>query len=387
MKSSKKSKKKKQEPIRAAGTILYRYTESGELNVCIIHRPYYDDWSWPKGKLRKHESLVHAAIRETAEETGYTAVLHTPAGFVSYTIGSDGSDSASPISQPLPQRLLKLAGKKKEVSYWTAYLASDGQKQERQYTFIEPVHTADGETDDVRWVDISTALSLLTREDDKNLARHFASQFDTPQAQQSFAQAATLILIRNAKAVSQKNWDGDPVLRPLTPYGAAQAYALAPELSAYLPGRIYASNSTRCISTASQWAQAAYGDASQVHTFGSPEHRTSPEQSSVCSHKTPSCDEENGNFTYPLGEVMEYLLRKPRRTAALVATQSQLKQACELLAPLTRDDAILSELQDYLISEKSLSHGEGVALTIVPTYDTSYGCVITHTTKVEPIVF
>ena len=55
--------------VVAAGALVWR-VRKGELQVLAVHRPRYNDWSWPKGKLAKGETLPHAAIREVAEETG-----------------------------------------------------------------------------------------------------------------------------------------------------------------------------------------------------------------------------------------------------------------------------------------------------------------------------
>ena len=60
--------------IRAAGCVLWRRSPvDGEPEICLVHRPKYDDWSHPKGKLKRGEEHLAAAPREVAEETGYTA--------------------------------------------------------------------------------------------------------------------------------------------------------------------------------------------------------------------------------------------------------------------------------------------------------------------------
>lgn len=56
--------------ILAAGGAVYRQTNENEFEVLLVHRPRYDDWSWPKGKCEDQESLVDCAIREVEEETG-----------------------------------------------------------------------------------------------------------------------------------------------------------------------------------------------------------------------------------------------------------------------------------------------------------------------------
>ena len=80
--------------VEAAGGIVWRWKTGSEIaenpaiaaqktpkeqlnsiEVCIVHRPKYDDWSWPKGKLEQGESHRHAAVREIGEETGVSIAL------------------------------------------------------------------------------------------------------------------------------------------------------------------------------------------------------------------------------------------------------------------------------------------------------------------------
>ena len=72
---------------------------TAQLQVLAVHRPRYNDWSWPKGKLIDGETLPQCAIREVAEETGREIVLGQPLPTLRYPIG---------------------AGKQKVVRYWAA---------------------------------------------------------------------------------------------------------------------------------------------------------------------------------------------------------------------------------------------------------------------------
>lgn len=71
--------------VVAAGGVLWRPADGSDgLEVAIIHRPEYDDWTLPKGKLEPGESLMEAAVREIWEETGYRGRVGTPLGAVYY---------------------------------------------------------------------------------------------------------------------------------------------------------------------------------------------------------------------------------------------------------------------------------------------------------------
>jgi 8-oxo-dGTP diphosphatase len=72
------------ETVRAAGGILLRSTAERGLEVAVVHRPKYDDWSLPKGKLQPGETFEEAAVREVAEETGFSSWIHGEAGTVRY---------------------------------------------------------------------------------------------------------------------------------------------------------------------------------------------------------------------------------------------------------------------------------------------------------------
>jgi 8-oxo-dGTP pyrophosphatase MutT (NUDIX family) len=111
--------------------------QNGHIEVLVIHRPRYDDWSLPKGKLNNGEEPADAALREVEEETGVTCRLGPEAGVTRY------EDSR---------------GRQKRVRYWVM----DPLRQ-------DPAAVPNSEVDEIRWVDAPTALQLLTYAHDRDL--------------------------------------------------------------------------------------------------------------------------------------------------------------------------------------------------------------------------
>ncbi|NQV07334.1 polyphosphate kinase 1, partial [bacterium] len=122
--------------IVASGGLVHRLTETGP-EILLIHRPRYDDWSFPKGKLHPSESEVDAALREVAEETGFECELGDEIGQIEYD---------------------DRFGSRKVVRYWE----------------MEPVRgefAPNDESDDAQWLSPEAALATLTYDRDKALLR------------------------------------------------------------------------------------------------------------------------------------------------------------------------------------------------------------------------
>ncbi|KFI60003.1 DNA mismatch repair protein MutT [Bifidobacterium gallicum DSM 20093 = LMG 11596] len=209
----------------------------GDVEVCLVHRPKYDDWSWPKGKLDANESHRHAAVREIGEETGCHVALGPYLTDVEYPVCNEGKRTRK-------TRCSNSSHQIKQVSYWMASTL-DRTQAERMSEAFGPVHRADiGEIDEVAWMPVEQARKTLTHSTDRDVLAVFVDRLE-----EGAAQAATLLLVRHAKAESRKSWDGTEASRPITPKGSAAAYALDRELACYNPTVLFTSPWRRCVQT------------------------------------------------------------------------------------------------------------------------------------------
>jgi 8-oxo-dGTP diphosphatase len=191
--------------VLAAGTVLWRPGNAGPL-VALVHRPRYDDWSLPKGKLDPGESFSAAAVRETWEETGLRARLGAWLGDVSYDVPEG----------------------RKVVRYWAAEC-------------LDPVgFVPNDEVDELAWVSPTQAMSRLTYDHDREIVARFAAQ-GPPRS--------VILVVRHAKAGSRRDWDGDDNLRPLSAVGRRQAARLVPFLARFGPERAVTAPPVRCRDT------------------------------------------------------------------------------------------------------------------------------------------
>lgn len=199
--------------IQAAGAVVWRRNKAKEIEIAVIHRPKYDDWSLPKGKLEAGELHIACAFREVLEETGVTAVFGPELGQTTYTV----------------------EGEKKIARYWSAR-ATD-----------VPLGKPDPlEVDKIQWLKPSEAKKELTNKDDCKIVDFFLD----------FGPDTTpLILLRHAKAVKRFDWDGDDGDRPLDVLGQRQAKRFLPSFLPYAIEGIYSSDAIRCLETLNQLAR------------------------------------------------------------------------------------------------------------------------------------
>jgi 8-oxo-dGTP pyrophosphatase MutT (NUDIX family) len=131
--------------VRAAGGVVTRNGPDGP-ELLLIHRPRYDDWSFPKGKRDGDETDEQTALREVREETGLACVLGRELGEAQYRDNR---------------------GRRKIVRYWL--MTPDPAKK-------GPGFTPGDEVDELRWCAPSAAATLLTYPHDRALLRHLESE-------------------------------------------------------------------------------------------------------------------------------------------------------------------------------------------------------------------
>jgi len=197
--------------VLAAGAVVFRPGK----RVLLVHRPRYDDWSFPKGKLDPGEHVTSAAVREVSEETG----LHVRLGV--------------PLSS---QRYPVAGGRTKQVSYWVGRVVGSDDVSD---------YRPNAEIDAVEWVSYDEAMDRLTYDYDRATLKEAR-----PQRRRTHA----VVLLRHGHARSRKGWRQDDRLRPLVQLGRTQAQQLVPVLAAYDVTRVVSSGSMRCLETVTPYA-------------------------------------------------------------------------------------------------------------------------------------
>ena len=121
--------------IKAAGGVVCRTNGSGKTEIVVVHRPGYDDWTLPKGKVDPDETAEECALREVREETGYKCELGRPVGCTAY---------------------VDRRGRNKVACYWVMHVLSGRFRP-------------GGEVDRMLWITVSDAIKRLTYTRDKTL--------------------------------------------------------------------------------------------------------------------------------------------------------------------------------------------------------------------------
>ena len=197
--------------IEAAGGVVWRSADRG-VELAVVHRPKYDDWSLPKGKLLSGEPPLLGALREVKEETGSEARLGRALGRLRYRVN----------------------GSAKRVRYW-AMVAISGEFRPSP------------EVDAVEWLSPRAARPRLRPSQDAQVLDWFMAD---PRP------TWPLIVLRHASAGSSSGWPGADQDRPLDDLGAAQARALTPILAGYQAESVWAADVTRCRQTTAPYASS-----------------------------------------------------------------------------------------------------------------------------------
>ena len=251
-KKSLRIKASRRPPVLAAGALVWRL-KNDKLQVLVVHRPRYDDWSFPKGKAEPGESMVLTAIREVAEETGRQIVLGRYLG---------------------KARRRLVSGRKKRTLYWAAQVLPEHGPGEGLRAAVKPASKR--EIDKVRWWKVEKAARKLTHADDKRLLARLVDWYESGQLQ-----VRSLVLVRHAKAVSRATWGygiNSELTRPLVMgRGQAQARDVAALLSAYGVGELVSSPWKRCVDTLAPYAHGCGLDLRSDEAFTEVSALTSPE--------------------------------------------------------------------------------------------------------------
>jgi 8-oxo-(d)GTP phosphatase len=209
--------------IRAAGAVIRRPGQHNP-DVLLVHRPKYDDWSLPKGKLQPGEHVLLAAVREVEEETGLLVRLGRRLPAVHY------------LSNGAPKR----------VDYWVA--TAEGPPAE----FL-PNSEIDGTAWAATRAGATVGITLSYERDVETVAAALAAP----------AATTPLILLRHAEAGHKSDWPGEDLFRPLDPQGELDARSLAPLLRCFGVSRVISAPAERCQATVRPYA-AATGGAIEV---------------------------------------------------------------------------------------------------------------------------
>jgi 8-oxo-(d)GTP phosphatase len=235
--------------VESAGALVWRL-HAGELQVRLVHRPRYDDWSWPKGKLEPGETFQAAAAREVAEETGKPVVLGAPLPGLQY-LTSDG--------------------RVKRVHYWAGRRASRSRDAGALAARPPVPPVSPQEIDGAEWLSTADAARRLTRPSDR-------APLDALVREHEEGRLGThvLVIARHGKAVSRTAWHGAEQERPLTPAGYAQAMALVPVLAAYGVETVVTSRWDRCAQTIAPYTRAAGLEPACSDHLSEAQHERSP---------------------------------------------------------------------------------------------------------------
>jgi 8-oxo-dGTP pyrophosphatase MutT (NUDIX family)/phosphohistidine phosphatase SixA len=220
--------------ILAAGGVPYRI-DGGMLRVAVVHRPRYDDWSWPKGKAEPGEHPLLTACREVAEETGLRVRLERRLPNSVYRSARHGRPEL------------------KTVHYWSMGVSGDPDA---------PGFTPNSEVDALDWLTVPAAEARLSYDRDREVLAAFAA---------APGPHTVVLLLRHGEAGERGSWSGPDTARPLTAVGREQAAVLAAVVPAYRPERVLSAPPARCVETVAPLASRLGRPIETEVVFSEPE--------------------------------------------------------------------------------------------------------------------
>ena len=300
-----------------------------DFELCLVYRPKYDDWSWPKGKNEPKESHRHTAVREVGEETGYSVTLGPHIAKIEYPLEREGKKQTSKSGNTSRNSQPEVI---KRIHYWMMRLIDKPSAAKRLPAFgpIKPAKPT--EIGNVLWLTPSQARKKLTHDSDREVLDAFLEKLHAGQGEYS-----TLLLVRHGKAESRKTWQGSEATRPITPLGAAASYALGRELACYAPNKIISSPWKRCVETVAAFSHDSSLPIEQVAELTEDHHENQPKSTlSVLINEIQNLEqnEQNANTVNNatvmclhrpvIGTFFDYLreITKPRAHKRILSQKS-----------------------------------------------------------------
>ena len=222
--------------LAAPGEVI----DPADIEVLMVHRPRYHDWSWPKGKAEHGEPLVAAAVREVEEETGQVVTLGAPLTTQRYRLGG---------------------GQTKEVHYWVGTPVSGGPA-----AFVRaPVARAPRtEIDRAEWVAPERAAEMLTRRGDRRLLSDLLAR-----AREGRLVTTTLLVLRPGQGLTPRLDEAGDVHAPASPSASSGGSAAPAEAS--VPSKPRPAPTPAMVASAAARRAAQVEQASVKKTESAPE--------------------------------------------------------------------------------------------------------------------
>ena len=337
-----------------------------DFELCLVYRPKYDDWSWPKGKNEDNESHRHTAVREVGEETGYAVTLGPHIAQIEYPLENEGKKSISKSGAKNSSQNNNKTEVVKRIHYWMMREIDENAAMKRLPAFgpIKPAKPT--EIGNVTWLTPSKARKKLTHDSDRKVLDAFLEKLHAGQTEYK-----TLILVRHGKAESRKSWQGSEATRPITPLGSASSYALGRELACYAPNRIVSSPWKRCVETVATFAHDSSLYIEQIAELTEDHHENKPKSTlSVLISEIQNLDCNTQNTEANINNSTVMCLHRP-----IIGT------FFDYLRGITKPRA-----HKRILSQKSPYMPTGSAI-VLHISNTSKGARIIDIEKVLPIVY